>query len=105
MTEPKIVQKLAIEVLPYRNGIWCEFVEDGKPFVNTIEHRGWSDDCTAIWFMLGTHNFYRARPYELINVVEITPSVSAEMLARWDAEDAENMRRGLPKPFDEGEPY
>jgi hypothetical protein len=58
--EPTIVTKKAIDVLPQFHGIYCR-IGDGKPFVNDIELRRWSEKGDEIVFMLGTFNFYFAR--------------------------------------------
>ena len=71
--EPTIVTKKAIDVLPKLHGIWCS-IADGKPFVNTIELRDWSESGDKITFMLSSFNFYFARPDEYMNVVELEPS-------------------------------
>jgi hypothetical protein len=69
----------AIDVRPYQWAIWCtvadHFGPDGKlkPFANEIEGRKWSDDGQSIWFMLGTHNFYNAKPDDVLELVPIEP--------------------------------
>lgn len=68
MTEPEEIEVLGIAVLPYQYAIWCS-VGGGEPFANTIESRSWSDDGEHIWLMLGTHNFCKCRPDELLRVV------------------------------------
>ena len=69
-TEPELVEVRALDIVVYEAAIWCS-IEDGKPFANTIEHRGWSDDGEHIWFMLGTHNFYKAAPDDMVKVVQL----------------------------------
>jgi len=68
MSEPKQIAMKAIDIVPYRYGIWC-CIKDGEPFVNTIVGQDWSEDGESIWFMLDTHNFLNARPDEMVDVV------------------------------------
>ena len=68
MSIPELTEVLAIDVVPYEHSIWCT-VGDSKPFANMIEMRSWSEDGEHIWFMLGTHNFYKAKPDETVKVV------------------------------------
>lgn len=89
-TEPIQVQKLARDITPYYHGIWCS-VGGGEPFVNAIELRRWSNDGKHIVFMLGTHNFLKAAPDELIDVVELQPSAPAGARQHWAEHDALRM--------------
>ena len=66
---PPTVQVRARDVKPYHYGIWCS-IGDGKPFVNTICGVRWSEDGNSIWFMLESHNFDRADPDEVLDLVE-----------------------------------
>ena len=68
MAEPEQIEVRGIDVVPYECAIWCT-VADSEPFANTIEHRSWSDDGEHIWLMLGTHNFYKCKPDEMVRVV------------------------------------
>ena len=68
MSEPDEIELRAADIVPYRFGIWCT-IAGGMPFVNPIVHRSWSDDGEAIWFMLDSHNFYHAKPDEMVKVV------------------------------------
>lgn len=77
MTEPVIVTKKAIDVVPELHGIWCS-IENGEPFVNAIANRRWMDD-GRISFMLESFNFYSARPDEDMAVVELPPSKYTSM--------------------------
>lgn len=100
MSQPTFVRKRAIDVTPWRHAIWCT-VGGGKPFANTIESRSWCENGTRIWFLLGTHNFYSARPDETIEVIEVelAPYRDSSRVAEWDA-------KAMARPsFDEGEPY
>lgn len=67
MDKPAEEEVLARDVVPYEWGLWCQ-IEDGKPFSNTIEVVSWSDDGTELVFMLGSHNFYRARPDHVLRL-------------------------------------
>lgn len=73
MSEPEQVEVRAIDIHPYEAAIWCT-IADSEPFANTIEHRGWSEDGERIWFMLGSHNFYDAKPDDMVSVVLCTPA-------------------------------
>jgi hypothetical protein len=72
-SDPQQIEIRAIDIVPYEHALWCS-IGDSKPFANTIEHRGWDDDGEHIWFMLGTHNFYKAAPDELVRVVDLYPA-------------------------------
>jgi hypothetical protein len=87
MTEPKTVRIRATDVRPYRWALWCS-VDGGEPFANPIEGRRWSEDGQHIWFMLDTHNFYKAAPDDEIELIPVVPSFSAELLADIEADDA-----------------
>jgi hypothetical protein len=92
MSEPIIVKKKAIDVVPYFHGIYCT-VGGGEPFVNHICHRRWADDGQRITFMLETHNFDFRHPDEEMEVVELVPSeYNAENAAANDAK----FRAGAP---------
>lgn len=67
-----MVKVKATEVKPFHYGIWCS-IEDGKPFVNTIVITRWADDGKYIRYMLDTHNFDRAEPDEILELVPIDP--------------------------------
>ena len=67
---PAIVRLRALDVTPYRFGLWCS-VGGGEPFANMICHRAWSDDGTRIIFGLDTHNGYSAAPDEEMLVVPL----------------------------------
>lgn len=72
--EPKIVVKKAIDVTPQLHGIWCS-IADGKPFVNPIALRSWSESKDdEIHFILESFNFYFAKQDDEMRVVELTPS-------------------------------
>lgn len=53
---PAIVRVKVLDVVPYRHGVYCS-IEDGKPFVNDIVSRDWSEDGEKVIFMLESHNF------------------------------------------------
>lgn len=86
------VKKKAIDVTPYEHGIWCSIM-DGKPFVNTIVLRKWSDDGEKVVFMLDTHNFLMVPPNEEIDVVEKPEKFyNAAFQAERLRDDAEKMK-------------
>jgi hypothetical protein len=92
MDEPVLVNKLALEVTPYEHGIWCA-IADGRPFVNTIVLRRWSENGEKIHFMLDTHNFLIMAPDEEMEVVEKPePFYTAAFQAERLVKDAEKMR-------------
>jgi len=90
MSDPTpAMQKVhAIDVRPYRWGIWCRVGDNPKPFTNAIESRRWSDDGQTIWFMLGTHNFHNARPDEELTLVPMEESRYVDY-SREEAEHAQ----------------
>jgi hypothetical protein len=72
-TEPEVRPVLARDVVPYHWALWCS-IEDGKPFANTICAVRWTEDRRHLWFMLDSHNFLKAAPDE---VLELIPQESA----------------------------
>lgn len=94
--EPIIVQKRGIDVTPYLHGIYCT-IAGGRPFVNEIVHRKWSEDGSRIWMMLESHNFYDCGPEDIIDVVELKPGYGAAFLEKSLAKDAEWMAK-RPSP-------
>ena len=100
MEKPETKMMKARDVVPGEYGIWCT-VGGGEPFVNGIELVSWSDDFEKLWFMLGTHNFYSAKPDEEIEVVPTgrEPKTTSEIdwRARQRAEHAE-LIAGRPGP-------
>lgn len=69
LEEPAQIEVRAIDVVPDEHAIWCTVGDRTTPFANTIEFRSWSQDGDFIWFLLGTHNTYKAKPEELMRVV------------------------------------
>ena len=54
----------------------CNWVDqpEGTPPTNVdICHAKWSEDGEHIWFMLETHNFYKARPDDDVDVITFEP--------------------------------
>ncbi len=92
---PVIVEKPARDVVPYFHGIWCS-IGGRRPFVNEIVGRKWSDDGSEIWFMLDSHNFYSAKPDQMMRVVEIKPYLDKELLDNSLLEDAKIMSQKPP---------
>ena len=96
--DPDEIEVLAIDIIPYRVGIWCT-IAGGEPFVNPIVHRAWSEDGTKIWFMLDSHNFYSAKPFDTVKVV---PSTCRHKHAtdprQWDTAAFVAARPSPPKP-------
>lgn len=74
MSDPEFRSVRAIDVVPYHWGIWCTVQGDPNPFVNHIVGATWSDDGKHIWWMLESHNFQKAEPDEMVELVPIEPS-------------------------------
>ena len=72
MTEPDFVKVLARDVVPYCYGVWSS-VANGEPFANQIVHMRWSEDGEHLWFGLESHNTMKARPDEMLELVEMSP--------------------------------
>lgn len=92
--EPPQVKKRAIDCTPYFHGLWCSIM-NGKPFVNPITSRRWSEDETHIVWMLDSFNFKFCLPDELIEVVELSPHLESNYYTREKeaAERAEFLKR------------
>lgn len=73
MSEPETKSVRARDVQPWFWGQWCS-IEDGEPFTNVICSVRWSDDGEHLWFMLETHNFFKAKPDEILELVSREPS-------------------------------
>jgi hypothetical protein len=74
---PEMRKVLARDVVPYEWALWCS-IEDGEPFANAIESVKWSDDGQHLWYLLGTHNFYKADPDKELELVPCTQGISGE---------------------------
>ena len=72
MTEPEFVKIIARDVVPYRYGVWSSVAGD-EPFANQIVHMKWSEDGEHLWFGLESHNTVKARPDEVLELVEMSP--------------------------------
>lgn len=70
MPDPDEIELRALDIVPYRFGIWCT-VAGSLPFVNPIVHRSWSEDGEYLWFMLDSHNFHKAKPDDMVKVVPL----------------------------------
>ena len=68
---PDFVKVLARDVGPYRYGVWSS-VANGDPFVNQIVYMRWSDNGEHLWFGLESHNTKKARPDEVLELVEMS---------------------------------
>jgi hypothetical protein len=100
MRDVSEMQKVrARDVVPYEWAVWCTVDGYPKAFANSIEHVSWSEDGQHLWFMLGTHNFYKALPDEEIELVPCGPStMSADYQAKVRKEHAETIaKRPTPK--------
>jgi hypothetical protein len=97
MTTPETKPIRAIDVIPYRWGVWCQ-IENGKPFTNVIEHLSWSDDGQHIWFALGTHNFHKAEPYEMLDLVPCEPGIMSSKFMDEEEENHKKFVQARPKP-------
>jgi len=84
MTEPECVKVLARDVVPYLYGVWSS-VAGGEPFANQLVHMRWSEDGEHLWFGLETHNTVKARPDEVLELVEMSPlgAVAKKKAAEW----------------------
>lgn len=87
MSEPELVAVLARHVKPRLWALWCTVEGYPAPFANDIEAIKWSADGKHLWFMLGTHNFYKVAPDELVRLVPVPrgAGVSDELWAKWKA--------------------
>lgn len=87
---PELRKVLARDVVPDEWAVWCRFTDDEfygrKPFANTIEYVTWSEDGEHLWFTLGTHNFKKVRPDELLELVPVAPP-------SYDTEERRRQRR------------
>ncbi len=97
-TEPPATEKVrAIEVQPYRWGLWCRIEGLKDPIVNQIVVKGWSDDGKTMHFMLDSHNFMTGiDPDEMLDLVPVddpyAPKTDRETWQDFAA------RRPTPKP-------
>ena len=84
MTESESVSILARDVVPYRYGVWSS-VAGEEPFANQIVHMRWSEDGEHLWFGLETHNTVKARPDEVLELVEMSPlgTLAKNKAAEW----------------------
>jgi hypothetical protein len=99
-TKPRTETTRAIDVMPYRYGIWCT-VNGRAPFVNAVVRCSWSKDRKEICFVLDSMNFDRYAPDELIEVVPLDDydKLSASMRTRIEREHDE-LRRGWIRESD-----
>ncbi len=97
MAEPESVKIPARDVVPYLYGFWSS-VAGGDPFANQIVHMRWSEDGEHLWFGLDTHNFMKARPDEVLELVPMEPMEPLGMLAKKKA--AEWVLPPRPDPKD-----
>ena len=67
-TEPTFVTMKARDLKPYHYGLWSS-MEGGRPFSNTICVIRWSEDAEHLWLGLESHNSYKAKPDDEIEVV------------------------------------
>ena len=85
MSEEQEAQKVkAIEVVPYEWAIWCS-VAGSQPFANEIVAQKWSDDGQHIWFMLESHNFLKAAPDDVLDLLPFR--------SRYDTDERREKRR------------
>ena len=83
-TEPTFVTMKARDLKPYHYGLWSS-VEGGKPFSNTICVIRWSEDGEHLWLGLESHNSYKAKPDEEIEVVVEVGPYSKDLRERYAA--------------------
>lgn len=70
--KPQTVKVDARDIKPYFYSLWCS-IEDGAPFPNPIVGMQWSEDGEHLWLMLESHNFYRCKPDEVLDLVAEEP--------------------------------
>ncbi len=92
--EPKTEKVRALDVKPYRWGIWCS-IEGGEPFANEIVGLRWSEDGRYLWFMLESHNFDRFEPEQILDLVPMEVTITPSVL---DAIDAHHAREIAARP-------
>lgn len=90
--EPTIQRMKVLDVLPYRYGVYCS-IEDGKPFVNDIVGRQWSEDGEKVIFMLESHNFLFEPPDGELDVVALKP------MGHRPPDEGSDFLSKRPKPF------
>lgn len=96
MDSPELKRVRARDVVPYHWAVWCT-VGDGKPFGNTVEHVSWSEDGEHLWFLLGTHNTYKAKPDEEVELVPCDVSwMSAASIEDVRRRHADTIAKGPP---------
>lgn len=63
-----IIKIKAIDIIPYKHALRC-IINDAGPFDNTIIIKRWSSDGSKINFMLDSHNFFSAKPDDLVDFI------------------------------------
>lgn len=88
MVKEPVVQKMKVlDVRPYHYGVYC-CIEEGKPFVNEIVGKDWSEDGEKVIFMLETHNFLFHSPWDEMDVVAmdrkdgLTPKEDGDFMSK-----------------------
>ena len=84
MSDPKTIKVKARDVVPYLYGFWSS-VADGERFANQIMRIRWSEDGEHLWFGLDSHNFMKARPDEVLELVPMEPlgMLAKKKAAEW----------------------
>jgi hypothetical protein len=68
--KPQTVAVRAGDVKPYEWAQWCR-IEDSEPFANEIVSVCPADDGVHLWFMLDSHNFLKAHPEEVLDLIPV----------------------------------
>jgi hypothetical protein len=70
MTIPAgFVKVRAIDVRPYRYALWCASGDGRRACANQIVHREWTENGQCICFGLDSHNTFRAKPDEELELI------------------------------------
>lgn len=102
---PAFVVVRARDVKPYHFGLWSS-VHGGPPFANPIADVSWSDDGSALWLGLESHNFKRVGPDDLLELVDLRGDrLLADSQARYADWVLPEPCAGRPSPFSSFPPY
>lgn len=86
MIEPNFVKVLARDVRPYHHAVWSTYQGEG-PFVNPIVYVRWSEDGEHLYFGLDSCNTLKARPDEVLELIDVSDDPAWEygrtMKAEW----------------------
>lgn len=88
---PEMKKVRARDVVPYEWAVYCTMGDDPKPFANAIELVKWSEDGQHLWFLLGTHNTYKAAPDEEVELVPCVQDLPDDYMAKVRREHAKTI--------------